>query len=86
VKYEDLGSHVVHVKDGKVTESWFFARNPTSRTSSSRPDEPTTTVAQPRGAARSSRVPMYREGGTSHAPARNNTPEPRGRRDEAEAR
>jgi hypothetical protein len=28
VKYEDLGSHVVHMKDGKVTESWFFAWNP----------------------------------------------------------
>jgi len=28
VKYEDLGSHVVHMNDGKVTESWFFAWNP----------------------------------------------------------
>ena len=28
VKYEDLGSHVVHMKDGRVTESWFFAWNP----------------------------------------------------------
>jgi ketosteroid isomerase-like protein len=27
-KYEDLGSHVVHIKDGKVTESWFFPWNP----------------------------------------------------------
>jgi ketosteroid isomerase-like protein len=27
-KYDDLGSHVVHLKDGKVTESWFFAWNP----------------------------------------------------------
>jgi len=35
VKYEDLGSHVVHMQHGKVTESWFFAWNPTSRTSSS---------------------------------------------------
>ncbi len=28
VKYEDLGSHVVHIKDGRLTESWFFAWNP----------------------------------------------------------
>jgi ketosteroid isomerase-like protein len=27
-KYEDRGAHVVHIKDGKVTESWFFAWNP----------------------------------------------------------
>jgi ketosteroid isomerase-like protein len=27
-KYEDRASHVVHIKDGKVTESWFFAWNP----------------------------------------------------------
>jgi uncharacterized protein len=27
-KYEDLGSHVVHVKNGKVTESWYFNWNP----------------------------------------------------------
>jgi ketosteroid isomerase-like protein len=27
-KYEDIGSHVVHIKDGKVTESWFFNWNP----------------------------------------------------------
>jgi ketosteroid isomerase-like protein len=27
-KYEDLGSHVVHIKDGKLTESWFFPWNP----------------------------------------------------------
>ena len=26
--YQDNGAHVVHVKDGKVTESWFFAWNP----------------------------------------------------------
>jgi len=28
VKYQDLGAHVVHMKDGKVTESWFFNWNP----------------------------------------------------------
>lgn len=28
VKYEDLSAHVAHMKDGKVTESWFFAWNP----------------------------------------------------------
>ena len=27
-QYEDLGAHVVHVKDEKVTESWFFDQNP----------------------------------------------------------
>jgi ketosteroid isomerase-like protein len=27
-EYEDIGSHVVHIKDGKVTESWFFNWNP----------------------------------------------------------
>jgi ketosteroid isomerase-like protein len=27
-KYEDLGSHVAHIKDGKLTESWFFPWNP----------------------------------------------------------
>ena len=26
--YEDRGSHVVHIKDGKIAESWFFAWNP----------------------------------------------------------
>jgi ketosteroid isomerase-like protein len=26
--YEDRGAHVVHIKDGKVAESWFFAWNP----------------------------------------------------------
>lgn len=26
--YEDRGAHVVHMKDGKVTESWFFNWNP----------------------------------------------------------
>jgi len=28
VKYDDLGSDVVHMRDGKVTESWFFMWNP----------------------------------------------------------
>lgn len=27
-KYEDLGAHVVHMKNGRVTESWFFNWNP----------------------------------------------------------
>ena len=27
-KTEDIGAHVVHVKNGKVTESWFFNWNP----------------------------------------------------------
>ncbi|HWW10229.1 MAG TPA: nuclear transport factor 2 family protein, partial [Candidatus Acidoferrales bacterium] len=27
-KYESKGAHVVHVKDGKVTESWFFDWDP----------------------------------------------------------
>jgi ketosteroid isomerase-like protein len=27
-KHESKGAHVVHVKDGKVTESWFFDWNP----------------------------------------------------------
>ena len=26
--YETLGSHVVHIEDGKVAESWFFDWNP----------------------------------------------------------
>ena len=26
--YDDIGAHAVHIRGGKVTESWFFAWNP----------------------------------------------------------
>ena len=27
-KYETRASHVVHIRDGQITESWFFAEDP----------------------------------------------------------
>jgi hypothetical protein len=74
VKYEDLGSHVVHMQHGKVTESWFFAWNPYQQdelfpglTSRPRPSRNREEPRVPPG------CPVPR-GGTSHAPARNKYP------------